>query len=60
MADAQGVISDGQDIFAQALADYGNADFVDALTFSVGAYNDIFVTAPDFLFLGFVDSLLGL
>ena len=38
MADAQGVISDGQSFFAQALTD----------------------VAPDFLFLGFVDSLLGL
>nr|ALS91198.1 MetaGeneMark_Unknown Function [uncultured bacterium] len=60
MADAQGVISDGQDIFSQALVYFGNGDFVDGLTFSVGAYNDIFVTAPDFLYLGFVDSLLGL
>ena len=60
MADAQGMISDGQSFFAQALTDFGNADFVDGLTFSVGAYNDIFVTAPDFLYLGFVDSLLGL
>lgn len=60
MADAQGLISDGQTFFAQALADFGNADFVDGLTFGVAAYDDIFVIAPDFMFLGFADSLLGL
>jgi hypothetical protein len=60
MAHAEGLISDGQTFFAQALADFGNADYVDGLTYGVGAYNDIFVVAPDLLFLGFADSLLGL
>jgi hypothetical protein len=60
MAEAQGLLSDGQTFFAQALAEFGSADFVDGLAFGVGAYNDILVLAPDFLFLGFADSLLGL
>jgi hypothetical protein len=60
MADAQAAISEGQSIFADALTDFGNADFVDGLALAVDASNDINVLAPDFLLLGFVDSLLGL
>lgn len=60
MTDAQAMISEGQGIFTDALTAFGNADLVDGLDFIMDAYNDIFVSAPQELLLGSVDSLLGL
>jgi hypothetical protein len=53
-------ISEGHIIFADALTDFGNADFVEGLALAFDASNDINVVAPDLLFLGLVDSLMGL
>lgn len=60
MTDAQGVISDGQDEINEALTAFGNADLFDGLTKFVDGFNDLNVIAPDLLFIGSVDSLLGL
>jgi hypothetical protein len=60
ITDAQGIATEGQSIFADALTDFGNADFVSALTLSVDAYNDLLVTAPGLISLGLTDALLGL
>jgi hypothetical protein len=60
ITDAQGMAAEGQSIFADAVTHFGNADFIAALELAVNAYNDIFVTAPDFLSIGLTDALLGL
>jgi hypothetical protein len=54
------VAANGQSIFAAPLFDLGHGNFVDALDLSVLAYNDIFVSVPEFLSLGLTDTLLGL
>jgi hypothetical protein len=60
IADAQGVISDGQVYLGSALSDFGSGDFVDGLAQYIAALNDMFVTAPQEVFIGAADTFLGI
>ena len=58
VADAQGLLSDGQDEFNLALSNFGGGDFILGLAEAVTAY-DAFIAAPQEVFVGWVDTLLG-
>jgi hypothetical protein len=60
LADVQGVISDGQVYLGSSLTDFGGGDFVDGLAQYIAAFNDIFVTAPQEVFIGATDTFLGI